>query len=105
VSELLAHVLEPSLEIDAAYRSEMFFLRDGTLRAGRVLREEGGSAWVQVDPYSEAEPVEVRLDEVEERVASQLSTMPSGLLSTFQREEVLDLVAYLRSLAPERKSP
>jgi len=105
VSELLAHVLEPSMEIDAAYQSEMFFMLDGTLHAGRVVREEQGSAWVQEDPYSEADPVEVRLDEVEERVVSNLSTMPSGLLSTFQREEILDLLAHLHSLAPERKSP
>ncbi|HVS18136.1 MAG TPA: plastocyanin/azurin family copper-binding protein, partial [Planctomycetota bacterium] len=104
-AELLAHVLEPSLEIDEAYRTEMFFMLDGTLRAGRVVREDARSAWLQVDPYSEAEPVEVSLDEVEERVVSQLSTMPAGLLSTFRSDEILDLLAHLRSLAPERKSP
>lgn len=104
LSELLTHVLEPSLEIDEAYRNEMFFLLDGTLRAGRVVREEAGRVWVQEDPYSQAEPVEVALDQVEERATSNLSTMPSGLLSTFQRDEILDLLAFLRSLAPERKT-
>lgn len=104
-AELLAHVLEPSREIAPEYMNEMFFLLDGTLRAGRVVREDAQQAWVQVDPYAEQEPVAVPLAEVEERVVSDLSTMPSGLLSTFRREEILDLLAYLRSLAPERKSP
>jgi putative heme-binding domain-containing protein len=104
-AELLAHVLEPSREIAPEYVNEVFFLLDGTLRAGRVVREDAQQAWVQVDPYAEQEPLAVPLAEVEERVVSNLSTMPSGLLSTFQREEILDLVAYLRSLAPERKSP
>lgn len=104
-AELLAHVLEPSREIAPEYVNEMFFLLDGTLRAGRVVREDAQQAWVQVDPYAEQEPLAVSLAEVEERVVSNLSTMPSGLLSTFRREEILDLLAYLRSLAPERKSP
>jgi putative heme-binding domain-containing protein len=104
-AELLAHVLDPSREIAPEYVNEVFFLRDGTLRAGRVVREDAQMAWVQVDPYAEREPEAVALAEVEERAASSLSSMPSGLLSTFEREEILDLLAYLRSLAPERKSP
>jgi putative heme-binding domain-containing protein len=104
-AELLAHVLDPSLEIAAEYRNEVFFLLDGTIRAGRVAREDAARAWVQEDPYAEHEPVAVELADVEERVVSNVSTMPSGLLSTFQREEILALLAYLRSLAPERKTP
>lgn len=104
-AELLAHVLEPSLEIAEAYQNEIFFMLDGTIHAGRVVREDGAQAWVQEDPYAEREPVAVALADVEERVVSNVSTMPSGLLSTFQRDEILALLAYLRSLAPERKSP
>jgi putative heme-binding domain-containing protein len=104
-AELLAHVLEPSREIAPEYKNELFFLLDGTLRAGRVVREDASSAWVQEDPYAEREPVAVPLADVEERVVSDVSTMPSGLLSTFQRDEIVALLSYLRSLAPERKSP
>jgi len=102
--ELLAQVLEPSLEIAPEFHNEMFFMLDGTIHAGRVVREEAETAWVQEDAYSEKEPVEVPLVDVEERIVSNVSTMPSGLLSTFQRDEILDLFAYLRSLAPERKT-
>ncbi len=97
--DLAAHVLNPSLEIAPQYRNEIFVMQDGTLHAGRVVRESGGSVFLQQDPYSELEPVEVPLADVEERVVSSLSTMPSGLLNTFTRAEILDLFAYLESLA------
>ncbi|MFN0244108.1 MAG: PVC-type heme-binding CxxCH protein [Planctomycetota bacterium] len=100
-AELIAHVISPSLEIAPQYVNEIFFMQDGTLHAGRVVRESGGSVFLQEDPYSELEPTEVSLADVEKRVVSNLSTMPAGLLNTFERAEILDLIAYLASLAPD----
>ena len=38
---------------------------------------------------------------IETRRTSDISTMPEGLLTTFQRDEILALLAYLESLSPE----
>ena len=42
---------------------------------------------------------------IEERKTSEVSSMPAGLLDTFTVEEILDLTAYIRSVAPEPGSP
>ncbi len=97
VRELLLSILEPSARIREGYASELFFLHDGRVVAGRVLASEPGLLLVQDDPYRD-DLLELPLADVEERRANPLSTMPSGLLSTFQREEILELLAYLESL-------
>ena len=95
--ELLQSILEPSARIREGYASELFFLHDGRIVAGRVIRSEPGLLLVQDDPYRD-DLLELPLSEIEERRANPLSTMPSGLFSTFRREEILELLAYLESL-------
>ena len=95
--ELLQSILEPSARIREGYTSELFFLKDGRTVAGRVMESEPGLLLVQDDPYRD-DLLEVPLADIDERRANQLSTMPSGLLSTFQRDEILDLLAYLEAL-------
>ncbi|NOT31252.1 MAG: hypothetical protein HOP15_12465 [Planctomycetes bacterium] len=65
--------------------------------ARRVIESEPGLLLVQDDPYRD-DLLELPLADIAERRANQLSTMPSGLLSTFRREEILELLAYLESL-------
>jgi len=97
LEELLRHVVDPSGSILEGYESEIFLLTDGRVVAGLVKGEDGGVVRVQVDPYAD-DAVELALEDVEERGVSKISTMPGGLLSTFERGEILDLLAYLESL-------
>ena len=96
---LLQSILEPSARIREGYESELFFLKDERIVAGRVIASEPDLLLVLDDPYRD-DLLEVPLADIAERRANQLSTMPGGLLSTFQREEILDLLAYLESLRP-----
>jgi putative heme-binding domain-containing protein len=96
--ELLQHVLEPSRLIAPEYVAQVFSTTDGRIVAGRVLSQDERSVRVQVDPYG-GPPEDLLVEDIEERATSSVSIMPSGLLSTFQRGDVLDLIAYLESLA------
>ena len=40
---------------------------------------------------------------IDERQTSTVSSMPVGLLDTFTIDEILDLVAYIQSVAPRPK--
>jgi hypothetical protein len=42
--------------------------------------------------------LELRREEIANRAPTTVSTMPTGLLTTFTREEILDLLAFLKSL-------
>ncbi|MBL8861577.1 MAG: discoidin domain-containing protein [Planctomycetes bacterium] len=96
-AELLAHVLEPSRTIAPEYVAVIVSTTDGALIAGRITAEDDRRLVIQVDPYG-GQTVEVAKDEVDERASSTVSIMPSGLLSTFQKAEVLDLIAWLAAL-------
>ena len=97
---LLAHLIDPSLEIREGYESELFFTTDGGVVAGRVMGEEPGLLLIQDDPYRD-DVLELPLADIEERRPADLSLMPAGLLSTLQRDEILDLLAFLESLREE----
>jgi len=79
------------------FLAQIFQTTDGRVVAGRVLSQDEKTVRVQVDPYGGA-PVELSIEEIEERATSNVSVMPSGLLSTFERVEILELLAYLSSL-------
>jgi putative heme-binding domain-containing protein len=101
---LLQQVLQPSALIAKGYESQLFFLRDGGVVSGRVLSEDASGAEVLDDPYS-GKSRHVALADVSERRTSEVSVMPEGLLSTFQRQDVLDLLAFLESLRPPGAGP
>jgi hypothetical protein len=47
-----------------------------------------------LDPKNETR---IRRDEIDEQYPSDASIMPGGLLNTLSQDEILDLLAYLRS--------
>jgi putative heme-binding domain-containing protein len=95
--DLLREILDPSREILAGYGAEILITTGGRGVAGRVLSEDGERLLVRADPYR-PELEEIPLAEISQRARARVSTMPSELLSTFEREEILDLLAYLESL-------
>ncbi len=100
IRRLLQQVLEPSRHIAEGYAAELFFLRGGGVVSGRVVQEDDIAVWVLDDPYKD-QPRRVEKAQVEERRVSEVSVMPEGLLWTFGREEIADLVAYMETLRGE----
>ncbi|RKY22067.1 MAG: hypothetical protein DRQ55_02125, partial [Planctomycetota bacterium] len=96
-ASLLAQMLAPSELIAEGYASELVFTKNGRVLAGRILAEDDETLSIQDDPYR-AEPSVLRLDEIDERRRSSLSAMPDGLLWTFERQEILALLAWLDDL-------
>ena len=97
-AQLLAQVLDPSATIAEGYESEIFLTVDGEVIAGRVLAETDDFVRILDDPYRADAPVELSKDEIEQRAKSTVSVMPSGVLSTFEHDQILALLAYLESL-------
>ena len=59
---------------------------------------------VLVDPLARCEPTVLQKMEIDERIKSQVSIMPQGLLNKLTREEILDLMAYLMARG-DKKDP
>ncbi len=95
--DLLEAIIEPSKVISDQYGSKLVELKDGTTHAGLVV-EKADSASLEIylpDPNSD--PVVVKTADVAKVADSPVSQMPPGLVNTLNEDELLDLLAYLRS--------
>jgi putative heme-binding domain-containing protein len=102
--ELLRQIVEPSAVILEGYENRVFELLNGDSAVGRVVGESP-EGWRIAANLQEPEKTElVRREDVKAQRPSKLSPMPTGLLVTFTREEILDLLAFLQSPAPEPKN-
>lgn len=93
---LLESILEPSKVIDPKYHNSLYVLEDGRVIAGRTMSVSREQIGVETDPLT-GKFVSIPRAEIVESKSSDVSPMPQGLLNTLSREEVLDLIAYLRS--------
>ncbi len=97
VRDLLESVVAPSKTISDQYQAVMIATSDGQVVTGRIVNLQGNNMMVCPDMLDPGRMINVPRDKVEEMKASPVSLMPEGLLDTLDRDEVLDLVAYLLS--------
>ena len=98
-ADSLVSILEPSKIVSEKYRNSAFVLKSGKTIIGRILPGDYRSDEIRVIPNL-LEPSQVlafKKATVEKHHSSKVSPMPHGLLDAFQREEILDLLAYLRA--------
>jgi len=90
-------MIEPSKVISDQYAAILVTTIDGKQVSGRVVNLNGDNMNINVDMLDPNKLVGVNRNMVESITASKISMMPEGLLDTMNREEILDLVAYLYS--------
>ena len=93
---MLTEIISPSTIINEAYQMWRIELNVFDVLCGLISSEDSESIRVMASPLDESGGVEVARDEIETMVAADVSTMPMGLLNFFTREDILDLLAYLR---------
>jgi putative heme-binding domain-containing protein len=95
-ADVWVSLTEPSRIVSEQYQARTFVLKDGTEFTGRVVARNEARVTLVLDPLTDRR-TEVAVGDIRSESASPISTMPEGLLSTFSREEILDLIAYLES--------
>lgn len=91
---VLLEILEPSRTIKEKYRTVSLQLDNGKLVSGNVIAEDKESVTLYT-PVPIPKEQKVLKSSIEARQPSVVSIMPVGLLNTLDKEQVLDLVAYL----------
>ena len=91
---LLEQILDPSKVIDDKFRAQSLELGDENFVSGIVLAEDAETVTVQTGP-SEAAIQKVKKSAIKSRSKEDLSRMPAGLLNMLNKEQILDLLAYL----------
>ena len=96
--DLLVNILEPSRVINEQYALQTYLKTDGTTFTGRTVNMAGDTVMVATDPNDPGgSEVRFTIQELESSTPSKVSFMPEGLLDTLSRDEIRDLLAYLRS--------
>lgn len=92
---LLGNILDPSGEIQDDYKMVVTTTRDGRTYVGNVVGENERQVRLRV--VGQDDPVIVNKSDIQSREVTSFSMMPEGLLATMTDEEVVELVAYLRT--------
>jgi putative heme-binding domain-containing protein len=93
---LLESLIVPSKAVSDQYLGSVIRTLDGEIITGRVIEENDKEIKVRTDPFARA-LVTIAKSNIEARQQSRVSEMPQGLINTLTKEEILDLIAYMRS--------
>ena len=97
VRDLAEAMVEPSKVISDQYRASIIETAQGMVITGRVVAEDDKQLTVQTNAEDASQLALVKREDIEEMIPSPTSLMPDKLLDTLNREEMLDLLAYLLS--------
>jgi putative heme-binding domain-containing protein len=95
--DILESSTEPSKVLSEQYMNTAIETVAGQVHIGRIVEETPEKVVLRKNPL-EPETITIKKSEIESRSLSKVSPMPAGLLNTFTKEEILDLMAYLESL-------
>ncbi len=95
--DLLETLIVPSKEVSDQYRATVFQLENGQTIVGRVANLNGDQYMVQTDLYDPGSFTNIKVGDITDVKPSTTSMMPTGLLDSMKRNDILDLIAYLRS--------
>ena len=95
VGDLVEAIVHPSAAVSDQYRASVVQTTDGRVVTGRIVAASVDGLTVAADPEDGRRVVEIPAAEVAAVTASPTSPMPAGLLDPLNRDEVLDLVAYV----------
>ncbi len=95
--DLLVSIIEPNKVISDQYGATQFLTDDGRAIVGRVVNMAGNNLLVMTNMLNPSALVSVDRNSIEETAPTTTSMMPSGLLDTLEKNDVADLIAYLRA--------
>ncbi len=94
--DILESILEPSKILSDQYQNHTAILKDGDSISGRLISENEKEVVLETDRLS-GTTEKIPRDKVARLMPSKLSPMPEGLANVLTRDEVLDLIVYLRA--------
>ncbi len=96
-ADLAAALVEPSRVISDQYVFSVISLKDGSALSGRVVQERDGQLEVATNAFDFTQTIQIPRESVTSIEPSGVSPMPPALVNRLNREELLDLLAYMIS--------
>jgi putative heme-binding domain-containing protein len=99
-ARLMEDILDPSRNVDPAFRVTLFTMKDGDVETGLLRREEGDLVVVADSTGKERS---LKKGEILSRKASALSLMPDNFSETIKPDDFNQLVGFLLSKAAKQQ--
>ncbi|MBI4663537.1 MAG: PQQ-dependent sugar dehydrogenase [Verrucomicrobia bacterium] len=96
VREILESIILPSKTISEQYAATEIETEDGEIVAGRVEREDDRTISIRANPLA-PDSLTIRKRDIKRRRLSSTSNMPTGIINVLEKNQILDLLAYLIS--------
>lgn len=95
--DLLENITDPSKVISDQYDSHEITKKDGSTILGRIVVEENGKVFVMANPFAPNDQMAINESDIAKKETRKISMMPPGLINALNKDELLDLIAYLVS--------
>ena len=103
-AKLLEQVVRPSSQIHKDFQPQLIVVDTGQVLTGVVIKETDTELTLLPNMLKPEKTYVLDKASIDEQLMSNVSSMPVGLLDTFTRDEILDLIAYIQSIAPKPES-
>ncbi len=97
IRDLVENIVDPSKVISDQYGTEQIEKKDGSTVIGRVVSEENGTLSVMTSALAPDVQTPVAAADIKSRKPFNVSMMPAGLINALNKDELLDLLAYVLS--------
>ena len=97
IRDILVAICEPSASISEQYMASTVKLKGGGTLYGRLIIRNDTEVGVASNPFDLNQITKAPADKLESIEFSNLSIMPPGTISGMNRDELMDLMAYLLS--------
>ena len=97
IEALTEAIMDPGKVISDQYKASTVLTTDGKAISGRIVSENDRQISVLIDPEDSTKIADIPKADIEEILPSATSIMPKDLLRQLNKDEVLDLLAYLLS--------
>jgi putative heme-binding domain-containing protein len=97
VHDMLESIIDPNKTISEQYQASSVKLKNGKLLYGRVISKNDKEIAVAQDAYNFRKLTKEPIENVDKIEISQTSLMPPATIFTMNQDELMDLIAYLKS--------
>ncbi len=101
MQKIVREILQPSYHIDEKYSMHRILIAEGESITG-IIKSETDDEIKLLDNPDSKELITIKKEDIDEMVKTSTSIMPKALLDNFQRDEILELLAYLKSKQRKR---
>jgi putative heme-binding domain-containing protein len=95
IEDILRSLIHPSERIEPGFETWQVETSDFETHTGFLVSQDDKEVVLRTNVQNPDERTVIPRDKIDSITQTPLSTMPSGLLSTLQKEEIYDLIAYV----------